>query len=271
VRRADSPHNRLVKDDRGARPAPIFIVGCHRSGTTLLRLILDSHPSISCGPETRFLADLEELTRRNWGYLSNYGFPEEYWQGKFAALFDSFQTDYAHGRGKSRWADKTPKYSLSLGYITKLFPSCQVIHVVRDGRDVVASHRHRWGYWSALKAVEKWPRYIGAVRAVGANLPPERYYELRYEKLVGDMRSTLEGLLEFLHEPWDPAVLEYDKQPHDIGGNYSRFVVERRRQSAQKSAVYSNRVGAGRRELDPLLETLFRLRSGATLTELGYS
>jgi len=40
---------------------PIFVVGCHRSGTTLFRLILDSHPAISCGPETRFLADLENL------------------------------------------------------------------------------------------------------------------------------------------------------------------------------------------------------------------
>lgn len=53
-----------------ADPAsPIFIVGCQRSGTTMLRLILDSHPRISCGPETRFLEDMERIVGADWKRL----------------------------------------------------------------------------------------------------------------------------------------------------------------------------------------------------------
>jgi hypothetical protein len=249
---------------------PIFIVGCQRSGTTLLRLILDSHPRISCGPETRFLADLAQVTRRNWGSLRNYGYPQQYWDAKFAELFASFQRDYASARGKSRWADKTPRYALSLDYILRLFPHAQIVHMVRDGRDVVASHRDRWGYWSALKAVEKWPRYVRAVRAASASLPPERLYELRYEDLVGDPEATLRALLDFLGEEWDPAVMHYDRAPHDIGGQYSQRVATRR--AAEGGApIFRGRVGAHRRELDPLLALLFRLRARRTLEELGYA
>jgi hypothetical protein len=249
---------------------PIFIVGCQRSGTTLLRLMLDSHPRISCGPETRFLEDLARLTERNWSYLRNYGYPREYWCRKFAELFDSFQRDYAHSRGKTRWADKTPRYALSLGYITRLFPACQVVHVIRDGRDVVASHRDRWGYWSAIKAVEKWPRYIRVVRAVGSLLPSERYYEIRYEDIVRDTEATVRRLLEFLHEPWHPAVLEPDKHPHDIAEHYAGLVARRKASADVSEPIYSWRVGAHGRESDPLLGLLIRLRAGRTLFDLGY-
>ncbi len=58
--------------DRG-RHRPIFIVGCHRSGTTLLRIIMDSNPHISCGPETRFLADLAKITGEHWPRMQLYG------------------------------------------------------------------------------------------------------------------------------------------------------------------------------------------------------
>jgi hypothetical protein len=250
--------------------APIFIVGCQRSGTTLLRLMLDSHPRISCGPETGLLSDLATLTRENAGYLRNYGLPDEYWDRKFAEFFHSFKHDYASSKGKSRWADKTPKYALSLDYILRLFPGCQIVHLVRDGRDVVASHRDRWGYWSAIKATVKWPRYIRAARAAGSKLPPERYIEIRYEDLVREPELVLRRLLDFLHEPWDPAVLEHDKKQHDIAGHHAKFIAGRRAAAEEPSAIYKNRVGAHKRELDPLLRLLFGLFSRRTLSRLQY-
>jgi hypothetical protein len=252
-----------------ARP-PIFIVGCQSSGTTPLRLMLDSHPNIACGPETRFLTDFAHLTRESWDRLRLYGFPKEYWHAKVAALFDEFKTDYARSHGKSRWADKTPRYALSLDYILELFPDCQIIHVIRDGRDVVVSHRHRWGYLSALKAVEKWSRYILTARAVGDRLPPGRYYEVRYEGLVNDTEKTMRGLLEFLGEEWDRAVLEHDRQRHDISTHYGAFSSARRETAQEQAAVYRSRVGAHRREMDPLLRLLFHFRSGGMLRQLGY-
>ena len=250
---------------------PIFIVGCQRSGTTLLRLMLDSHPNISCGPETRFLQDFAKLTSESWDRLSLYGFPKSYWLDKSAEFFDSFQTEYAKSRGKTRWADKTPRYALSLGYINELFPASQIVHVIRDGRDVVASHRDRWGYWSAVKAVEKWPRYIRAARRVGERMPGDRYAEVRYEELVLDTETALRALLGFLREPWDDAVLHHDQVPHDVAGRYEQFSGERRRrEDTGGNAVYRSRVGAHRREIDPLLRSLVAMRAGSTLRALGY-
>lgn len=254
-----------------SRRAPIFVVGCQRSGTTLLRLILDAHPNISCGPETRFLADLAHVTGGSWRRLSQYGFPKQYWHAHIAAMFDAIKRDYASRAGKSRWADKTPMYALSLEFIDRLFPTCQVVHVIRDGRDVVASHRDRWGYLAALKAVRKWPRYVHTARAAGAAMTPDRYHEVRYEDLVNEPEKTLRELLAFLDEPWDQAVLSHDRAQHDVPERYRRFASSRRRTAAGQGPIYRSRVGAHRRELDPLLRLLLRVVSGPTLRELGYS
>jgi hypothetical protein len=256
---------------QSSRRAPIFVVGCQRSGTTLLRLILDAHPNISCGPETRFLADLAHVTGASWKRLSQYGFPKRYWHQQVAAMFDAIKSDYASRAGKTRWADKTPRYALSLDFIDRLFPTCQVIHVIRDGRDVVASHRDRWGYVAALKAVRKWPRYVHTAREAGAGLTPDRYHEVRYEDLVSEPEKTLRVLLDFLDEPWDPAVLSHDRKPHDVPDRYRRFASSRRRDTAGTGPIYRSRVGAHRGELDPLLRLLLRVVDGSTLRELGYS
>jgi Sulfotransferase family len=249
---------------------PIFIVGCQRSGTTLVRLMLDSHPGISCGPETRFLEDLAKVTTDNWQRLAHFGFPKEYWLGAIAGFFDGIQRQYAQSRGKTRWADKTPRYALSLDFIDQLFPDCRVVHVVRDGRDVVVSHRSRFGYVPAVKAAEKWPRYIEAARAAGARLGPERYHELRYEELVADPESTMRRLLGFLDEPWNDAVLHHEDHPHDVADKYAGFAGSRRQQGKDGGAVYRSRVGAHRRELGVVLRLLVRVRAGAQLRELGY-
>ncbi len=249
---------------------PIFIVGCQRSGTTLVRLMLDSHGNISCGPETRFLADLAKVTTDNWQRLAHYGYPKQYWHQSMAQFFDGIQSEYAAGRGKTRWADKTPRYALSLDFIDELFPTCRVVHVVRDGRDVVASHRHRFGYVAAVKAAEKWPRYIKAARETGARLSPERYHELRYERLVEDPEATMRALLEFLGEPWDDAVLHHEDFPHDVADKYAGFAGSRRQEGTDSNAVYRSRVGAHRRELGIPLRLLVWLRARAGLRELGY-
>src|SRR6266508_1904763 len=174
-----------------SRRAPIFVVGCQRSGTTLLRLILDAHPNISCGPETRFLTDLAHVTTGSWKRLAQYGFPKQYWHEHIAGMF--------------------------------------------------------------------------------AAMTPDRYHELRYEDLVSEPEKTLRELLDFLDEPWDPAVLAHDRAPHDVPERYRDLASSRRRSAGEGGAIYRSRVGAHRRELDPLLRLLLRVVDGRTLRELGYS
>ena len=152
-------------------PRPIFIVGCQRSGTTMLRLMLDSHSQISCGPETRFLEDLERIVGPDWKRLSQFGYSQEEWLKRIRAFFEGIQSDYARSRGKTRWADKSPRYALHIHFLLQVFPDAQIVHVIRDGRDVAVSHRKRFGYWSSVKSSVKWPRYISAARTAGLALP----------------------------------------------------------------------------------------------------
>lgn len=249
---------------------PIFVVGCQRSGTTMLRLMLDSHPRISCGPETRFLEGFEPILTDDWKRLSQYGFTEEEWIERIRGFFEGIQGDYARSKGKERWADKTPRYALMLPLILRIFPDAQVVHVIRDARDVAVSHRKRFGYWSCLKSTVKWPRYVGSARAAARGLADETYRELRYENLAGDPEATMRDLLAWLGEEWDPAVLDFDKARHDVPARYHAQLAARRASAGTEAAVYASRVGSHRRELDPLVRLLVWANSRRLLRELGY-
>ena len=250
--------------------APVFIVGCQRSGTTVLRLILDSHSRISCGPETRFLADMERILTTDWHRLARFGFDQEDWSRRIATFFGGIHRDYATGRGKQRWADKTPRYALNIEFIARVFPDAQFVHVIRDARDVAVSHRKRFGYRSCVTSAFKWPRYIAAARAAGAALGPARYHEVRYDALVRDPETTVRDLLAFLGEEWEPQVLEFDKKPHDVGDQYQTQLSARRGSAQTDAAVYGSRIGSYRRELDPVMRALVWLTSRSTLKQLGY-
>lgn len=251
--------------------APIFIVGCQRSGTTMLRLVLDSHSRISCGPETRFLADMERIVTSDWRRLQRYGLEREEWLRRIAEFFAGIQNDYAERRGKVRWADKTPLYALNIPFLAELFPTAQFVHVIRDGRDVAVSHRKRFGYASSLNSARKWPSYIRIAREAAEALPPERYREVRYEALVGQTEQTLRDLLDWLGEEWEPEVLEYNRTTHDVPEKYSVEADQRRRSASGQDAIYGSSVGSHRRQLDPLTRVAFAVFARGTLKELGYS
>src|SRR3954469_12694891 len=85
---------------------PIFIVGCGRSGTTLLRLMLDSHPQIAAGEETKFLTALEQILGEHWRLLQTYGFNRAWWLERMRAFYGGFMAEYAARRGERRWGGK---------------------------------------------------------------------------------------------------------------------------------------------------------------------
>ena len=250
---------------------PIFIIGSPRSGTTLLRLILDSHPRISCGEETHFLRDLESIVGRHWDLVSTYGIDRAWWLGQIHDLYTRFQAEVLARSGKSRWAEKDPTYTLHLDFIEELFPDALYIHLVRDGHDVVASFRDRWGYKSGARAAKsEWARYVRAAQVLGKRLPASRFLEIRYERLVADSETEGRRLFEFLGEPWDPAVLDFDPSDHPATGRYRRFTAQQREAGGEATTIYRSRVGAGAASLDPVLRTLLRRRNGALLRQLGY-
>jgi hypothetical protein len=260
-----------VTDPGQAQPsAPIFVIGCARSGTTLLRMILDSHPRVSCGEETKFLTDLQSVVGEHWRLIETYGLSRAWWIERIRDFYSGFQEAYLARRGKARWADKSPPYTLHLGFIDELFPDAQYVHMLRDGHDVVTSFQERWGYRAGARAANSiWPTFVAAARTFGARLPPNRFLELRYEELVMDPERTARALFAFLGEEWHPSVLEYHESEHDSTGRHEAFTRARRAASQQEPPIYRSRVGAGR-ALDPFLHRLLHHRAGALLAELGY-
>jgi hypothetical protein len=250
---------------------PIFVIGSPRSGTTLLRLVLDSHPRISCGEETHFLRSLEAIVGRDWPLVETYGLPRTWWLARIRELYEGFQGEVLAASGKARWAEKDPTYTLHLPFIEALFPDARYVHLVRDGHDVVASFRDRWGYRSAARAARsEWARYVQAAMALGVRLGPERFLEVRYERIVADPERETRRLFAFLGEEWDARVIDFDPSEHAATERYRWFTAQRREAGGEAGTIYRSRVGTGGRSLDPLLRTILRRRHGRLLRQLGY-
>src|SRR5215207_10773521 len=146
-------------------PMPI-IVGSPRSGTTLLRFMLDAHSELAIPPETGFLTLSEKLTGKGdklrekfFHAVVNYSEPSLSWpdfeipkEAFWIALtkvtpfnisegYRTFYRLYAERCGKPRWGDKTPVYCRYIQSIRKVLPEARFIHIIRDGRDAALSLR----------------------------------------------------------------------------------------------------------------------------------
>lgn len=193
-------------------PAPIFVGGAPRSGTTLTRAVLDAHPDIACGPELRAIPSLARLYRDTAATMSgvlmtHYGFGAADLRRTFSDLIASFLAPYHRRSGKTFIAEKTPANALYFSDLFALFPGSRFIHVVRDPRDVVASLlRMDWRdaksgerlaiTASAAGAAQSWRDHVTAARAARAAGAP--VHDFVYEALVADPVATLDRLFAFL-------------------------------------------------------------------------
>ena len=221
-------------------PRPIFIVGCPRSGTTLLQLMLHAHRHIAIPPENRFLLELYDqrqefgdlrdpvnrrslvrfIVSRRGSKLRDFGLDTRTVRRKLMRAASTVGTAgatvfsaYAAQFGKRRWGDKRPSYIQRLDTIVRLFPDAQVIHIIRDGRDCVSSlKRMPWWRGGSIKAIWTWRNAVIAGERARIRLGPDAYAEVRYEDLVRDPAPQLRRLCDFLDEPFDEAMLE----PHRV-------------------------------------------------------
>src|SRR6185436_2786452 len=122
-----------------------------------------------------------------------------------------------------------PTYTLLLDHIDDLFPEALYVHLLRDGHDVVASFRDRWGYRSAARAARtEWARYVAAARSFADGVGTQRFIEVRYERLVADPETEGRRLFAFLGEEFVPEVLEFDPAEHTATSRYQWFTAGRR-------------------------------------------
>jgi ornithine cyclodeaminase len=202
----------------------VVVCGCGRSGTTLVRVMLDTHPELLAGPESLLLLpvpiDTETLARK-------FDLPRDLLDTELAAaggrvqFVERFQDLVLRRSGKRLWVDKTARNVHRLPHIRRHFPQAKVIHVVRDPRDVVTSlktHRKRkvvdgkivpTGYCMAVDlCIDRWEHAIGDVLAHG---PDPLVLTVRYEDLVHDTEGTVRGMCAFIGVEFVPTMLDFHK------------------------------------------------------------
>jgi Sulfotransferase family len=250
---------------------PIFVVGCHRSGTSVLRRSLDSHPRISAGPEEGsvfWLAkDDNELGRSR---REAYGVSDEEWLTMVRSMVETFQLRYAGSAGKTRWALKLPENALIIDFLDRLYPNCQVIHIVRDPRDVIASNSKKYGSRRDYFYGERWVQYVRAAETKGRLLGSERFHTLRYEDFVSDPESVLRSLVSWLGEPWSDDVLKISGRSH----RYPATVNPHGKQTlevVEQSDIRTDSIGRGKRERFSVALLYVRIRGNDLVEKFGYS
>ncbi|MFI5314385.1 MAG: sulfotransferase family protein [Myxococcota bacterium] len=266
----------VVPESRSSGERPIFVLGVHRSGTTLVRLILDSHSRIACPPESFFLLPASRLladAKALEGLLA-MGFERAHVVARLREQVAYFFEVYAASHGKPRWADKTPAYIDCLDFIETLFgPGCQYVFVYRNGLDSACSiaaipnieeaepHVAACGGDRFAGAARYWATQCGVMREFAAR-HPGRVIEVFYESLVAHPESETRRLFEFLGEKWEPRVLAFHEQPHDRWAGHQDF-------KAVASKGFQPNVGAWRAQPPERVQAMLA-QARARLRELGY-
>ncbi|MEO6469610.1 MAG: sulfotransferase [Acidimicrobiia bacterium] len=216
----------------------IFLMGHERSGTTMLRAMLDSHPDVAVPPEAHSVAAMLrgseplDLDRRLNEFATDKYFAD--WQLPVQSLevlrhdprvrttadaVAGFYATYAAAHGKARYADKTPSHLVELELLADRFPNAQFLHIVRDGRDVAASMvTMDFGASQFAEAARTWRHKIMRAHGVGTALGSHRYLEIRYEDLVVDPEGTLRAACAFLGLEYTPAMLDYHRRADELLG-----------------------------------------------------
>jgi hypothetical protein len=216
---------------------PLIVLGVSRSGTTLLRVMLDRSPGITIPDESFFVpllarrykriiepdAFVNDLGRipalRAWGVsLDEVALRLRSGMKTGEAIAAIFET-YAEKVGKPRWGDKTPMYMRHLPLLERLFPDSQYVHLVRDGRDAALSFiempegtfTRTWAHpGDAAGFACLWRKEVGDARALGARIGMGRYLEVHYEDLVAETPQVVESICDFADLPFEPDMVEYE-------------------------------------------------------------
>jgi hypothetical protein len=233
---------RHVHTDTDAIRNPyVFVVGCPRSGTTLLQRMLDNHPMLAVANDSHFVPRAVEdvpigedppLTPalvewvRTYRRFHRLGLSHEAVAAAaarsrtYTEFVGALYTEYGRKRGKRLAGEKTPDYVRHLPRLHALFPWVRSIHIIRDGREVCLSalewaHDGKgpgklalWGDEPVAACALWWRWQVVTGRRDGAALG-DRYRETRYESLVARPEETLRDLAGFLGLPDAPEMAAY--------------------------------------------------------------
>lgn len=223
----------------------------------MTRYILDTHPSIACPPESKYLSALVPFFRhpRAMSGINGMGADRADIRRHFAGLARSFLDDYAARKGKRRWADKTPNYYRIVEFLDYLFDRQAVfVLVTRHPLDVIPSLQYHLEDEFLDGAEEPFLMDVAARHGIGeygaarywlefserlwvfSKCISARAHWVRYEDLVTDTVPTLARLFEFLGEAFDPSLVDQVfSVEHDAGFEYGDI--------RRRSAIEADRLG----------------------------
>lgn len=273
----------------GARPRPFFIFGCPRSGTSLLARMLDAHPKLAIPYESHFYNWVYPLVQRRCD-LSDASTrarlvtemlrtdPLTMWTPPLSAaetlaaiprhdlhgVFEGFMRAWTMRQGKVRWGEKTPPHTLWWRTIRSGFPDLQVIHLIRDGRDVALSHKAApFGPKHVYQSALRWVQYLSAAEEAEAALGGRAFLALRYEDLLAEPERQLRRICEFLEEEFAPEMLKFytDETAYPTDG---------RNLENLRRPVLSDNTGKWRAQMSSRELRIFEALAGAKLERYGY-
>jgi hypothetical protein len=300
-------NRRLRGRSEPTAPAP-FVVGVGRSGTTLLRMMLDAHPQLAIPPETHFLNPMIQASgrirftprtasravvhdqRRRW---KDFGLSEDDLRERFEAI-DRFNTAdairafyllYANKHGKPRWGDKTPDYIRKMKKLQKTLPEARFIHVIRDGRDAGLSQNSRIAKRGKdpvppREMARRWRKRIVKSRIDAEEV--EHYLEVRYEDIVADTEAVLRRVCEHVELDYDPVMLRYyeraEERLQEMAGALPAKKGRPEREAGERIAAHAlttkppdpGRLQVWKQEMTEDENAEFEEAAGYLLDDLGY-
>lgn len=218
---------------------PIFIVGANRSGTTLLRLILNAHSRIAIPEEILyFRSQIHGFSIDDWDtaeisdtqfesiardFIGRVEIPD---LDKETAVLEILSRprnlrspyqglmEYWTGtQGKVRWGEKTPGNLFYADVVNEMFPDACFIHMVRDPRPGVYSMERVWFFPEDIifNALSRHKHMTVGRTTLESSVPAERIMTLRYEDLVADPENVVRNICAFIGEEYEPAMMAYHK------------------------------------------------------------
>lgn len=217
-------HRWSLQDYADDLPAPIFLMGFLRSGTTLTEQVLNAHPDVLASDENGLIHELTQIVKRTTGCgddlpagLRQIDLTQarqlraHYWQ--------RVQAEYGEEALRKRFVDKVALNSIDAGFISLLFPEAKILFALRDPRDVCLSC-----YLQTFKPVpvtinlSSWEgiaRQYAAVMDLWLHLRPmiaPSYLEFRYEDAVTDFENTYRQVFALLGLEWTPEVAAFHEK-----------------------------------------------------------
>lgn len=217
----------LANGPGNSDPAPIFVVGMPRTGTTLVDRILSSHRDVGSAGELQAMPlAIKKLTGTASRVVIDPATIAASGMIDPVAIGDAYMERAQHHRpaGMARFTDKLPANFLYVGHIIRALPNVRIVCLRRNPMDTIwsnyknlfASQSAYYAYSYDLMDTARYYHRFDRLMTLWESLWPERVLQLSYEALVADQEGQTRRLLDHCNLGWDEACLSFHRNSHAV-------------------------------------------------------